>query len=64
MLGKRMTRPKIDENSETIRIQVVTTQAWVDRLEEWRRLQPKIPSKSEAIRTLVDMALDAMERRT
>lgn len=49
--------PKLDEKSPTERVQIVTTAVWMERVEEWRRRQPKIPSKSEAIRILVDMAL-------
>lgn len=51
--------PKLDTDSPTERVQLVTTAAWMERLEEWRRKQPRIPSKSEAIRMLVDRALDA-----
>lgn len=51
--------PKLDDNSPTERVQLVTTVAWMERLEEWRRKQPRIPSKSEAIRMLVERALDA-----
>lgn len=50
--------PKLDEGSPTERIQIVAPASWVERVEEWRRKQPKIPSKSEAIRMLVDQALD------
>lgn len=55
--------PKLDEESPTERVQIVTTAAWVARVEEWRRKQPKIPSKSEAIRMLVDQALESGEKR-
>lgn len=51
--------PKLDDNSPTERIQIVAPASWVERIEEWRRKQPRIPSKSEAIRILVDQALDA-----
>lgn len=51
--------PKLDEGSPTERIQIVASATWVERVEEWRRKQPKIPSKSEAIRMLVDQALEA-----
>lgn len=54
--------PKLDENSETERVQIVATKAWVDRIEEWRRQQPRIPSKSEAIRILVDRALGEADK--
>src|SRR5690242_12741529 len=34
---------------------------WVTRIEDWRREQPVIPSRSEAVRILVDRALDAID---
>jgi len=49
--------PKLEEGSETERVQVVAPASWVQRIEEWRRKQPRIPSKSEAIRILADKAL-------
>jgi hypothetical protein len=55
--------PKLDDESPTERVQIVTTAAWMARVEEWRRKQARIPSKSEAIRLLVDQALaDAAKR--
>lgn len=50
--------PKLEDGIETERIQIVAPKTWVDRIEEWRRQQPRIPSKSEAIRILVDRALE------
>lgn len=55
--------PKLDDQSPTERVQIVTTSAWMARVEEWRRKQPKIPSKSEAIRMLVDQALATEKSR-
>ena len=55
--------PKLDDQSPTERVQLVTTASWMARVEEWRRKQPKIPSKSEAIRMLVDRALASEEGR-
>jgi hypothetical protein len=49
--------PKLEDGSETERIQIIAPTSWVERIEEWRRKQPRIPSKSEAIRMLVDQAL-------
>lgn len=49
--------PKLEDGSATERIQIVAPASWVERIEEWRRAQPRIPSKSEAIRILVDRAL-------
>lgn len=33
-----------------------------DRLDEWRRMQKDLPSRTEAIRRLVDLALYESER--
>jgi len=49
--------PKLDHGSETERLQIVAPSSWVRRVEEWRRAQPKIPSRSDAIRQLVDAGL-------
>ena len=49
--------PKLDHGSETERLQIVAPSSWVQRVEEWRRAQPKIPSRSDAIRQLVDAGL-------
>lgn len=52
--------PKLEDGIETERLQIVAPRTWVDRIEDWRRKQPgRIPSKSEAIRILVDRALEA-----
>lgn len=50
--------PKLEDGIPTERIQIVAPTTWVERVEEWRRKQPRIPSKSEAIRMLVDLALE------
>lgn len=50
--------PKLEDGVVTERIQIVAPTTWVERLEEWRRKQPRIPNKSEAIRILVDQALE------
>ncbi len=55
---------KLEEGSVTERVQIVAPSSWLQRIEEWRRKQPRIPNRSEAIRILVDLALDAQERRT
>ena len=49
--------PKLEEGAATERVQIVAPPSWVDRVEEWRRKQPRIPNRSEAIRILVDRAL-------
>lgn len=60
---KKSMPPKLESGTPTERIQIVAPATWVERIEEWRRGQPRIPSKSEAIRLLVDMAIDAELKR-
>lgn len=48
---------KLDDESETERVQIVAPASWIARVEEWRRAQVRIPSRSEAIRILVDLGL-------
>lgn len=55
--------PKLDEGSDTERVQIVAPASWVARVEEWRRAQERIPSRSEAIRLLVDQALGGKNAR-
>lgn len=49
----------LDPDLPPKRLNIVAPEAWVARVEEWRRNQPKIPNLSEAIRQLVDAGLDA-----
>jgi metal-responsive CopG/Arc/MetJ family transcriptional regulator len=36
----------------------------IDRIDEWRLKQPGTPSRSQAIRYLIDIALDAEDAKT
>jgi hypothetical protein len=49
--------PKLEDQSDTERVQIVAPASWIRRIEEWRRAQPKIPSRSDAIRQLVELGL-------
>lgn len=42
-----------------VRVGLVMTRAEVQRIDEWRRQQPDLPSRSEAIRRLLEIALSA-----
>jgi len=55
-------RVEPDGEHATERKQIVATPRWVARIEEWRRRQPRIPTWSEAVRILVEKALDEEER--
>ena len=39
------------------RVQIVAPDDWIRRVDEWRRQQPVIPSRSEAIRRLADAGI-------
>ena len=39
------------------RFEMRAPSAWLQRIDDWRRQQPDIPSRAEAIRRLVDQAL-------
>ena len=45
-------------------VQVRLSGPLFDRLESWRRLQPKIPARSEALRSLIERALVASDDAT
>lgn len=41
------------------RFEMVAAPEWLGRVDEWRRRQPDLPPRAEAIRRLVDRALKA-----
>jgi hypothetical protein len=45
------------------RLNLIAPMDWLKRIDAWRRHQPDLPSRSEAIRRLVDLGLKAGERR-
>jgi metal-responsive CopG/Arc/MetJ family transcriptional regulator len=47
----------------TPRIQIVASDDWTAQVDEWRRTQPDIPSRSEAIRRLVQAQLEQHNRK-
>lgn len=51
--------PRLEEESATERIQIVATERWAKRVDDWRRKHPDMPNRSAAIRMLVEQALDA-----
>ncbi len=59
--ARKPVPPKLEEESATERIQIVATERWTKRVDEWRRKHPAMPNRSAAIRMLVEQALDAEE---
>ena len=50
--------PTLVPGTDTARVQIVAPASWVLLVDDWRRLQDKIPSRSDAIRQLVGLGLD------
>lgn len=53
MYVRRMADEKKDQ-----RIPIMMTASEVGRVDEWRRNQPDLPSRAEAIRRLIEIGLD------
>lgn len=49
---------KLEIGTATERVHFVAPVTWMERVDEWRSRQRPIPAKSEAIRRLVDIALE------
>lgn len=56
MRGERMVAP-MTETRQDQRLQLVASREWVAKVDEWRRQQPDLPNRSDAIRRLVDLAI-------
>ncbi|MHC2016283.1 hypothetical protein [Methylobacterium sp. CM6247] len=62
--GRGVTRRVEPEGQlAKVRKQLVVTERWDARVEEWRSTQRPLPTWSEAVRVLVEEALDAREKR-
>lgn len=55
--------PKLEKGVDSERIQIVAPPSWIRRLDDWRRAQKKIPSRSDAIRQIVDYGLERMKEK-
>lgn len=51
---------KLDENTK--KLNMVAPASWVNKIDDWRRNQPDLPSLSEAVRRLVDAGLEATKK--
>jgi hypothetical protein len=61
MILDKAVPPKLA--NETKRIALVVDAEWLKRIAVWRRQQEDFPTLSDAIRRLVDQALDAPKPR-
>jgi hypothetical protein len=44
-------------------LQMRTTEEFIRRIDDWRRVQDDLPSRSEAIRRLIELGLEAASRK-
>lgn len=51
------------EEMQNKTFQMRASERWLKRVDEWRRGQPSIPPRAEAIRTIVDEYLDTAEKQ-
>jgi hypothetical protein len=51
-----MPYPRLDNDSPTVRFQMMMTEAWLARVDAWRKKNRM--TRARAIRLLVDQALD------
>jgi rRNA maturation endonuclease Nob1 len=49
-------------DGEIQRLNMVVPTAWVKKVDDWRRKEPDLPNLSEAIRRLVEQALEAAKK--
>jgi hypothetical protein len=54
---------KKDTGDDLKRISAQVPVTWIRRIDEWRRHQEDIPSISESIRRLVDIAIDSQDTK-
>lgn len=55
--------PKLDDGSETVRMQLVLPKSLVKVVDEWRRVQPDNPNRSEAVRRMIQLGAEPLPRR-
>lgn len=46
-------------SDKTDRLEMRVSPAWLMRIDDWRRLQPVIPTRTQAVRLLVERGLEA-----
>jgi hypothetical protein len=62
MVDKRRSRAT-ETRDKNARFELRVSEAFLRRVDEWRRRQPDLPSRASAVRQLVEMHLDHVGRR-
>jgi len=60
VMGRRMVAKLA---SAVQRLNLIAPVDWLKRIDAWRRHQPNLPTRSEAIRRLVELGLDAAAKQ-
>jgi hypothetical protein len=48
---------KLSEAEKMVQLMIRATPDMIERLDDWRRVQPDIPGRAEAVRRLVELGL-------
>lgn len=63
-MAKKVGRPNLEPGKpQTHQLQTRVTAEFLAKLDGWRREQPDIPTRTEAIRRLVEKALDTTSKK-
>lgn len=49
------------DDNKTSTFQMRVDAEWLRKIDDWRRQQPELPSRAEAIRRLVDLGLGSVD---
>ncbi len=60
-MKKKVGRPK--QERVGIPVQMRFAEEFLAKIDDWRRVQPDLPSRTESIRRLVDQALSSGKRK-
>jgi len=58
-MAKKIGRPTLEPSGslQKVQLQATVSKEYLAKIDEWRRNQPDLPSRSEAIRRMIDLAL-------
>jgi len=43
-----------------MKLQILLPDTMIQRIDDWRRMQPRLPNRSESVRQLLDIILDLL----
>lgn len=54
----------MSQENQSERLQMRVSPEFLSRIDEWRRTQTDLPNRSEAIRRLVELSLDRLQKES